>query len=314
MISSNDFHYSGPKVPRVVFVLSDDVTPTPAEQLRGQALINEDAVLFEKRYLEPLGMKRTEVGVAWCDSQTDLEPMLEYIAKLAPDAIVYLGDVRGVGEARVNLPRFARHTDVWKASFREEVTRKMKALRKNLDGKAPALRPSLRPLSKSARTHDGDGIGNAKVARIFKAQEPKRIVYGVVLDPYQVDLQGDWIPPADIQETAHAFVEKHGYISYQHEGLADATLVESSVEQYPSATDYQNAMEGRPHRAYRRKFGNDMVHSGAWIMAVKLSPRLWDEYLRGELNAFSIEGFGTRVEASPNEMPQVTFVELETVT
>jgi hypothetical protein len=221
--------------------------------------------------------------------------------------------VRGIGEARVNLPRFARNGDVWKTSFKEEIDRKLKALRKNLDAKAPPLRPSLRPLSKTARSHDGDGIENARVARIFKAQEPKRIVYGVVLDPYQVDLQGDWIPPADIQETAWSFVEKHGYISYQHEGMADATLVESSVEQYPSATDYQNAMQGKPHRAYRRKFGGDVVHSGAWIMAVRLSPRLWEEFQRGELDAFSIEGFGTRETVSPSEMPSVTFVDLETV-
>lgn len=314
-IPSEDFHYSGPASPRVVFVMSDENTPTLEEMIRAQPLVNENAVLFAKRYLIPLGLKREEVGVAWCGVLPEhMDKMHETIAKLTPQAVVYMGNVRGAGGSRpiVNLPRFAREGDVWKSSFKEEIDRKLKALRKNLDAMPAHKRPSLRPIRKTAESQLGDGI-DAKVARIHKASKPKRIVYGVVLDPYQVDLQDDWIPPADIEETAHSFVAKHGYISYQHEGMADAKLVESSVEQYPSQEDYRKAMEGLPHRAYRRKFGKDVVHSGAWVMAVQLSPELWAEYERGELDAFSIEGFGTRSQTTEAAMPQVTFVDLETV-
>jgi hypothetical protein len=290
------------------------VSPTLDELLRREPLVNEDAVAFEKRYLEPLGVERKDVAIAWC-GPSNAQALGEYLAKSKHKAIVTLGEERAYGTShdRVVLRRFAREHDVWKNSHVEETTRKLKALRKNLDAKSLPIAPSLRPLPKAARPHDGAGIENAIEARLYKADAPKRIVYGVVLDPYQVDLQGDWIPAADIEKTAHDFVAKRGYISYQHEGLADAELVESFVEPYPTPDDEQRAMRNEPHRAFRRKYGEDVVHSGAWVMAVRLTPRLWDEYRAGKLNAFSIEGFGTRTPMTGSEMPQVTFVDVEAI-
>ena len=313
-VPSREFHYAGAAAPRVLFVLCDGVTPTPAERVRGEALVGVDAERFAKRYLEPLGLRREDVGVAWLSKEcTESDGLIgEAIDALAPDHIVCLGaQMTGA----LVLPRFARERDVFKASHKEELDRKLKALRKNLDARASALRLSLRPLLKAARPHDAVGIENARIARLYKSDAPKRIVYGVVLDPYVVDLQGDWVPTAEIEETAHAFVAKRGYLSDRHVRETDEMqLVESFVEPYPSQDDYRKALENLPHRAYRRKFGSDVVHSGAWVMATKLSPRLWGEYERGELDAFSIEGFGVRVPMQDrSEMPQVTFVDLERV-
>lgn len=320
VVPSPAFHYSGPECPRVVFVLADGESPTLEEMLRARPLVNEDAVAFEKRYLEPLGLARDrDVGVAWMgtvgiDFARGERELVRKLDELRPDAVVFLGLAASV-EGAIAMPRFVRRDGVWKASFAEEARRKMKALRRNLDGRAVDGAASLRPLLKAARPHDGDGIAtkNAKTVRVHKALEPKRIVYGVVLDPYVVDLQGDWIPPASIEETAHDFVAKHGYISYQHEGMADAQLVESFIEEYPTASDRERAFMGLSHRATRRKYGDDVVHSGAWVIGVKLSPQLWDEYLAGNLNAFSIEGFGTRTPMEAGEMPQVSYLEVETI-
>lgn len=322
IIPSEEFLYSGPRFPRVLFVLNDVATPTPAEMLRAEPLVNEDAARFAKRYCEPLGMKRDrDVGIAWCKNAA-WEELHEAITMLQPEAIVTLGDTiitKASQREVLTLRAFAREHDVWKDSHREEVDRKLKALRKILDAKSASLRPCLRPLLKAARPHDAGGIeSNAKVARLFKADAPKRIVYGAVLDPYQIDLQGDWIPVADVEETAHAFLAKRGYVSDRHEAIAEGNdVVESFVEPYPSEDDYRRALAGLPHRAFKRKFGGDEIHSGAWVLAVKLTPTLWSDYQRGELNAFSIEGWGNRSPMQTSDfesfMRGVTFVELETV-
>ncbi len=309
---SKEFHYNGPSFPRVMFVLCDDNTPTIEERLRGRALVNEDAVVFQKRYLDPLGMKREQVGVMWCDVN-NVDLAMQLIGKARPEAVVYLGDMYSTGEMRVTLPRIVRARDVWKASYKEEIDRKMKSLRSKLDAARKAMSQRERPLLKAARLHDGDGIADTKLVRLFKSREPERVVYGVVLDPYVVDLQGDWIPPKDVRDTAWGFLAKHGYISDRHESVApDAQCVESYIEPYPPGQE-ELAMDGLPHRAFRRSFGKDFVRSGSWIMAVKLSPRLWAQYIAGELDAFSIEGTGMRTEIETSAMPQVTFVDLEAV-
>lgn len=322
LLHSIGFHCtSGTERPEVLFVVEGG--PTLEEMLRGEPLVNEDAALFAKRYLEPLGLSRDDVAVAWLDVN-DEQAMRSFdgtVRKLAPQAVVFMAASRDL-VARddlaemlvVNMPRFARVDDVWKNSHREEATRKMKALRKNLDARWSSVRASNRPLLKAARLHDGDRNNSERLARLYKADAPKRIVYGVVLDPYVVDLQEDWIPAGDIEATAHEFVKNRGYISDQHVSIAeDAQLVESFIEAYPSVEDARRAARNEPHRAYRRKFGNDVVHSGAWIIAVQLSQRLWADYESGKIDAFSIEGWGTRTPGTVSEMPQVNFIDLEAV-
>lgn len=142
-----------------------------------------------------------------------------------------------------------------------------------------------------------------------RTDQDKRIVYGVVLDPYVVDAHNDWIPPSEVEATAHGWFESSREINLNHSTGADAQAVESSLVEYPSRDDYRAAMAGEPHRVYRRRFGTDVVHSGTWIIGVRLSPELWAEYQRGDITAFSIEGFGVRSPAKRGEMPKVRFVD-----
>lgn len=142
-----------------------------------------------------------------------------------------------------------------------------------------------------------------------RTDQDKRIVYGVVLDPYVVDAHNDWIPPSEVEATAHGWFESSREINLNHSQGADAQAVESSLVEYPSRDDYRAAMAGEPHRAYRRKFGDDVVHSGTWIIGVRLSPELWAAYQKGDIAAFSIEGFGMRNQAKRRELPKVSFVD-----
>ena len=47
-----------------------------------------------------------------------------------------------------------------------------------------------------------------KSVSIYKADDAKRIVYGVVLDPYIVDAHDDYLSPAEIETTSHNFMAK----------------------------------------------------------------------------------------------------------
>jgi len=197
-----------------------------------------------------------------------------------------------------------------------EVARKLKTLAKKLDkanqivdhGRVSACLPS------KAQIRPADSTGNKGIrVSVVKEAPKKQIVYGVVLDPYQVDLQGDWIPPAEIEATAHEFLEKSRVIGLRHNGKADAQLVESWVEPYPTERDREAALSNVPHKVSRRQFGSDTIHSGAWVAGVRLSDRLWKQYESGELDAFSIGGFSLKTKVAPEAMPQVEFVDLKEV-
>lgn len=151
---------------------------------------------------------------------------------------------------------------------------------------------------------------------IIKAAPLKRIVYGVVLDPYgddgaEPDAHNDWNPPSEIEQTAHNYLKNSRVIGLQHQGKADAQVVESWVEQYPTREDYVAAMESKPHSVYRRQFGTDKIHSGAWVLGVELGPEEWQQYLDGKLNAFSPGGYGIRKPIDRTSFPVVSFIELE---
>jgi hypothetical protein len=283
--------------------------PGPAELLRSEPFVNDERALLEKHVLAPLGLKRDDVLLAWCDSMHGGdEALAKFVDGANPDVLISMSvDTAFVKDKRSwNLPTLHELRDEL-AKYGGEQVRKLTAIRKRLDATAHRKSYSVQLVEKGATPTDDAAI----LTPIHKANAAKQIVYGVVLDPYQVDTQEDWCPPAEIEKTAHEFMARSRTIGLHHVEVApDATLVESSVEQYPSDTDRQKAHENKPHRVYARKYGQDVVHSGAWIMGVKLSDRLWKMYESGELGAFSIEGFGKRVPVAMSEMPEVTFVEI----
>ena len=153
----------------------------------------------------------------------------------------------------------------------------------------------------------GDSRASVKVA---KSAGEKQIVYGVVLDPYMVDTQNEWVPPAVIESSAHNYLRQSRVIGREHLRKAGADLVESWCVHYPTPQDYKAAMALQPHRAYEMPFGEDTVHSGAWIAGVKLGDAEWQAYKRGEITGFSIGGFSAKTCMERSSMPKVDFVRL----
>lgn len=264
--------------------------------------------------------------------------------RLAPRAVVALGQT-----ARQSLGDGAHFVLPHPASVRTkgdsgEVDRKMRKIRDFLSDSASSEKKldelakngqelTKRQDSASNRLADGisrsqklaDGISEEEpregelLVHVAKQEPAKQIVYGVVMDPYgqygpQFDAHGDWFSPADVERDAHNFtsgpVRK---IRIQHRRDSNASMVESWVEQYPSPEDYRAAMNEQPHKVTRRKFGNDVVHSGSWVMGVKLGDAEWKDVEDGKFNNFSPGGVGVRRKMEAYEMPEVTFVDPEGV-
>ena len=292
--------------------------------------------IFKAKYLQPLGLSEGDVWqfdivpeemdpgefdkcvndwMGWAEKRLeDNSPRI--IVSLGKAAKAILGPT-----ADFSLP----HPSAL-AKFHDsgEVGRKLKQIAKRLAVLDTGLNqdntvgnsPSGTGETPAETTGDNTGrVERAMMMRIAKADASKHIVFGVVMDPYgaqgtEPDAHKDYLPPSTIEETAHNFMQGDRVIGRQHESKANAVVVESSIEQYPSSEDYQKAVRGEDHRVLRRAFGDDVIHSGSWILGVKLGEEEWRAFERGELNAFSPGGIGYRQGIEPSEMPNVTFIDL----
>jgi uracil-DNA glycosylase len=324
--------FTGPVEAKLMFV---SAAPTELELARKQALVGENAITFEEIYLEPLGLTKRDVAVGFA------MPVLPYQSELTaalcekwghhlvaamkayPHAkVVALGKVARDVLKAAGVDAFAlpHPTPVRRRGNSGEVTRKLRVIAKALDVTLSQVAHSNRsqgstPIEGAAPANLADAISELRktgcvTCRVIKAAEEKQIVYGVVLDPYDVDLQTEWVPPAEIESSAHGFVKKSRVIGFEHLERADAQIVESWVEPYPSRDDYLAAMENRPHRAFVRKFGDDDIRSGTWVAGVQVGDREWELHKQGKLNAFSVGGFSFKTKVSTSAMPEVEFVRL----
>lgn len=176
--------------------------------------------------------------------------------------------------------------------------------------------PETRPVLYDVRTGRAVERKSESPVRIAKADPIKRIVYGIVLDPYgndgepTTDAHNDWVPPATVEATAHQYLKGARVVGLQHAKRANAAVVESWLDPYPSREDYVSAMQGADHAIYRRPFGSDYLHSGSWVLGVELGPQEWADYQAGVFNAFSPGGKGMKEPLVSSSMPRVKVINL----
>ena len=316
--------FVGPEEAPLVFVCA---APSPLEAARKRALVGDDAETFAKTYLAPLGLDRSEVAIGFLHPALPAEDLTVDVCKAA------MGSTFGTELARfprarlITLGKTARETlkevckefvtlphpsVVRRKSDSGEVARKLRSVAKALDVKVEYVQHATTrgTVSESVTPSQDTEQFGAKTCKVSKAQPEKQIVYGVVLDPYVVDLQGDWLSPATIEASAHGFLKKSRVIGLEHVTKADAQVVESWIEPYPSAQDYRAAMDGLPHKAFSKAFGSDLVHSGTWIAGVQVGDKEWALHKEGKLNSFSVGGFSLKSVVDSSEMPDVEFIEL----
>lgn len=113
---------------------------------------------------------------------------------------------------------------------------------------------------------------------IWKEDDARQIVYGVVLVPDLVDSQGDVVSKEEIEKAAHSFLVRARKHDVQH---SDAPAAVETVESYIAPADFE--------------LGGKKVLKGSWVMGVHVSdPEIWGQVKKGELDGFSIGGTGAR--------------------
>lgn len=116
------------------------------------------------------------------------------------------------------------------------------------------------------------------IKSVFLAKdEEKRIVKGVVAEPYVPDAVGEWATPEDIEATAHDYMINYQNTKLSHRiGLKkeDAAVVESTIVDADFFTE-----------------GGELVRKGSWIMAHKIfNEELWKGVVSGEIAGYSMGG------------------------
>jgi len=133
------------------------------------------------------------------------------------------------------------------------------------------------------RCRETRGVGDEHYVPLLpvdKADEERRIVFGVVLEPDSVDAQGDTISAEEIERAAHIWLAK-----YQERGLMHRKLVNDEVEIYESYLAPQDmSVAGRS------------VKKGTWLLMYHiLSDKMWEDVKTGKLTGFSMGGYARRV-------------------
>lgn len=145
-----------------------------------------------------------------------------------------------------------------------------------------------------ALLHAHPASNDRAALQIKKSDDEMQLVYGEVYAPGFPDSQGDLMNRAAIQEMAHEFMRKGSVnkIDVQHSQLESGCYV---VESFIARDD------------------DPTFIPGSWVLGVKIpDPEIWSLVKSGELNGFSLDGYGVRVDTIVEiEMPDTIHGETE---
>lgn len=124
---------------------------------------------------------------------------------------------------------------------------------------------------------------NTPLFKIF--DEDERLVKGVVLEPGTIDLQGDIITSENIRKVAFDYMARSRVVGFRHKEATNAAIVESYIADFDFILNDQKVVKG------------------SWVMTVKVfSDDIWLMVKNGEINSFSIGGWGNRTEIPEGQL------------
>ena len=120
---------------------------------------------------------------------------------------------------------------------------------------------------------------------IHKQDDEERTVFGIVLEPNVVDLQGDTYDEETVKNTAHFFMENFQNIGKQHKEIINDEV--KILETFIAPTDM----------VIETEMGPVEITKNTWLMKVRIiSDSLWAAVKNGEFTGFSIGALATVIE------------------
>lgn len=124
-------------------------------------------------------------------------------------------------------------------------------------------------------------IEKQRVFSVFKEDEEKRIVYGVVLEPDTEDTQGDVISIDEIEKAAHFYMINSRVVGARHKREMEAKVIES----YLAPDDLE--------------INGEKIKKGSWVLGVHIiDPIEWVTVKSDGYTGFSVGGWALREEAT----------------
>ena len=266
---------------RAVFLAA---SPNRIEVLRGVPLAGEGRRLFRKSILEPAGLQEEETGFLYLVPRClEREPraeemdawrpwVLQQLQAMNPQVVVSLGKAAaGVGLADITMPH--PHA-VLRRGDSGELARKVKRLKEAL-----AEAQNIDWVLNSWNLKEVPVVGEEYHAPIFKADEERRLVYGVIAESGMVDAQGDVMSAQTIEDMAHDFMIRFRRFDERHNWRQVAAM---PVESWIFREDVT-------------LFGQ-LIKAVSWVIGVKVfDDGIWQKVRSGDYRAFSIGGRGVRI-------------------
>lgn len=101
----------------------------------------------------------------------------------------------------------------------------------------------------------------------------KKLLYGIVYEPNEIDAHGDSMNSEEIEKTAHEFMKFYRNIDTEHNLIAGAGYV---VECYIAPVDME--------------IGTQKIKKGSWVLVTEATDEIWEDYLNGEITGYSMYG------------------------
>lgn len=128
-----------------------------------------------------------------------------------------------------------------------------------------------------------------QVRLIAKADDEKKLVYGVVYEPDAEDTHGDIMTAAEIEKAVHGFmsnlaIAKGAVMDTQHDfdpGVGDV------VECYIAPVDFE--------------LNGETILKGSWVLVTKASEEIWKQIQSGEITGYSMAGTAEAIEKQDQE-------------
>lgn len=151
------------------------------------------------------------------------------------------------------MPRELKNVNVTHVSFVDKAANKKKFF-----------------LTKSA--DKSDPVFETTVRTITKADDPQKLVYGVVYEPDVKDAHDDFMTADEIEKAAHGFMQNYQQIDKQHDFEAGAGTV---VQSYIAPCDLDVG---------------ETIAKGSWVLVTKATDEIWESIQKGEFTGYSLAG------------------------